>query len=153
MNLRKNIALTSLILTAALLQACSGNEGTDAEAEAASTAPAVFIVSPVDGATVNSPVTVEFGIRGYTLAPAGTQDEDTGHHHLLIDTPVPALGAPIPADDNHRHFGKAQTFTELELEPGLHTLQLLLGDGNHVPHSTPLTSEQITITVVTEALE
>ena len=151
MNLRKIFALTSLILTAALLQGCSGSEGTDMQA--ASTAPEVFIVSPVDGATVNSPVTVEFGIRGYTLAPAGTQDEGTGHHHLLIDTPVPALSAPIPADDNHRHFGKAQTFTELELEPGLHTLQLLLGDGNHVPHSSPLRSEQITITVVAEALE
>lgn len=152
MKHRNNIALTVVFLTATLLQACS--EGVDTKTvQAEATGPQVFIVSPVDGATVNSPVSVEFGIRGYALAPAGTQDEGTGHHHLLIDTPLPALGMPIPADANHLHFGKAQTSTELELEPGTHTLQLLLGDGNHVPHSSPLQSAQITITVVAEPVE
>ncbi len=119
-----------------------------APAEAAPAAePRVFIISPTDGATVSSPVTVAFGIAGYAVAPAGTYEPATGHHHLLIDTGLPALDQPIPADSNHVHFGKGQTETTVELAPGQHTLQLLLGDGNHVPHSPPLASDVITITV------
>ena len=107
----------------------------------------VTITSPASGATVKSPVTVTFTIAGMTLAPAGTNDPNTGHHHLLIDTGMPALDQPIPMDASHIHFGKAQTEAQVELAPGPHTLQLLLGDGNHVPHDPPVASEQITITV------
>lgn len=145
MKQRKIYTLTALLISAALLQACSG----DADQSAAeAVTPEVFIISPANGANVSSPVTVEFGIRGFALAPAGTQDEGTGHHHLLIDTALPDLGNPIPADENHLHFGKGQTSAMVELAPGEHTLQLLLGDGNHVPHKNPLISQQITITVV-----
>jgi Domain of unknown function (DUF4399) len=109
----------------------------------------VFIVSPKNGATVTNPVTVKFGIKGMTLAPAGTKDANTGHHHLLIDTDPPAdLSQPIPTvPDKVVHFGKAQTETTLTLPPGKHTLQLLLGDGNHIPHNPPVLSKKITITV------
>jgi len=107
----------------------------------------VYIVSPADGATVASPVTVVFGLKGMGVAPAGTEKENTGHHHLIIDAPLPALEDPIPADDNHKHFGGGQTETTIELPPGEHTLQLLLGDLNHVPHEPPVTSDRITITV------
>jgi len=109
----------------------------------------VFFVSPKDGATVSNPVTVKFGIKGMTLAPAGTATPNTGHHHLLIDTDVPAdLTKPIPAiPDKVVHFGKAQTETTLTLPPGKHTLQLLLGDQNHIPHKPAVISKKITITV------
>jgi hypothetical protein len=107
----------------------------------------VYIVSPVDGATVSSPVTVVFGLKGMGVAPAGTEMEKTGHHHLIIDAPLPAMDDPIPADDNHKHFGGGQTETTIELPPGEHTLQLLLGDLNHVPHDPPVISDRITITV------
>lgn len=107
----------------------------------------VYIISPTDGAVVSSPLTVSFGIDGYAVAPAGTYEANTGHHHLLIDTGLPPLNQPIPADAQHVHFGKGQTETTLELAPGPHTLQLLLGDGNHVPHQPPLTSDIITVTV------
>lgn len=110
----------------------------------------VFIVSPVDGATLVSPVTVVFGIENFELAPAGTFAPKTGHHHLLIDTDLPSLNQPIPADANHMHFGKGQTEATIELPPGQHTLQLLLGDGYHVPHDPALISPPITITI-TEA--
>jgi len=136
-------------ISTVLLQAC-GNAGDNQQAAEmpAEIAPAkVFILSPADGATVTSPVTVAFGLDNFNLAPAGTLEADSGHHHLLIDTDLPALDQPIPADDNHLHFGKAQTETILELEPGTHTLQLLLGDGMHVPHQDALISERITITV------
>jgi hypothetical protein len=107
----------------------------------------VYIVSPTDGATVSSPVTVVFGLKGMGVAPAGTEMEKTGHHHLIIDAPLPAMDDPIPADDNHKHFGGGQTETTIELPPGEHTLQLLLGDLNHVPHEPPVVSDRITITV------
>jgi hypothetical protein len=111
----------------------------------------IFFVSPENGATTGTSVKVVFGAEGVGVAAAGTFDADTGHHHVLIDTGLPDLGMPIPADDRHVHFGKAQTETTLTLEPGTHTLQMLMGDGLHIPHDPPLMSEQITITVVDEA--
>jgi hypothetical protein len=107
----------------------------------------VFIISPRDGEVVASPVTVRFGLKGMGVAPAGVEAQGTGHHHLLIDAEVPNPGLPIPADDNHRHFGKGQTEATIELAPGRHTLQLLLGDHLHIPHAPPVVSERITITV------
>jgi hypothetical protein len=108
-----------------------------------------YIISPKDGATVKSPVLVQFGLKGMGVAPAGVKFENTGHHHLLIDTDAPAdAAAPLPATDKIVHFGKGQTETTLTtLTPGKHTLQLLLGDQNHVPHNPPVISRKITITV------
>ena len=109
----------------------------------------VYIINLKDGDTVTSPVTVVFGLRGMGVAPAGTEKENTGHHHLLIDTVLEgaALRESIPADDNHRHFGAGQTEVTLELAPGTHTLQMVLGDHFHVPHQPPVVSAPITITV------
>ena len=107
----------------------------------------VYIISPQDGDTVTSPLTVQFGLRGMGVAPAGVDQPNTGHHHLLIDTGPPALDAPIPDDDNHKHFNGGQTETVIELEPGKHTLQLIMGDKLHVPHEPPVMSRKITITV------
>ena len=107
-----------------------------------------YIVSPANGAKVKSPVTVVFGLRApWGVAPAGIQIEGTGHHHLLVDAPLPDVSKPIPKDDQHIHFGKGQTETVLKLAPGKHTLQLLLGDFAHVPHQPPVKSEVVTITV------
>lgn len=106
-----------------------------------------YIVSPLDGQELTSPVTVVFGLKGMGVAPAGVEKEHTGHHHLLINTPVPALDLPVPADENHLHFGKGQTEVTIELAPGKHTLQLLLGNHLHVPHDPAVTSEVIEITV------
>ena len=107
----------------------------------------VFFITPVDGATVSNPVSIEFGIEGMDVVKAGVQQPASGHHHLLIDTNIPDLGLPIPADERHIHFGDGSTSTEITLEPGEHTLQMLLGDHMHVPHNPPLVSEPITITV------
>jgi hypothetical protein len=111
-------------------------------------APRVYIESPENGALVQSPVEIVFALDGMELAPAGTYATDTGHHHLIIDNELPDLGMPIPSDNNHLHFGKAQDRVLLDLEPGLHTLQLLLGDGSHIPHQPPLISEKIEIRIV-----
>ena len=108
----------------------------------------VYFITPADGETVANPVTVRFGLKGMGVAPAEVEKANTGHHHLLIDVAdLPPLDEPIPADDQHRHFGGGQTEITLDLPPGTHTLQLLLGDQNHIPHDPPVVSERITITV------
>ncbi len=133
-------------------------EAVEAEAVVADEAPAlprtasvsgasVFFITPEDGATVSSPVNVEFGIDGMDVVPAGVNEAHSGHHHLLVDTGLPELGLPIPADSSHIHFGDGSTSTELTLDPGEHTLQLLLGDHLHIPHEPPVASQTITITV------
>jgi hypothetical protein len=109
--------------------------------------PRAYIVSPKDGETLNSPVTVVFGLEGFGVAPAGTAQEKTGHHHLIIDAPLPDMTQPIPANDNYQHFGGGQTQVEVTLPPGKHTLQLLLGDHAHMPHNPPVFSEVVTINV------
>lgn len=115
----------------------------------------VYFVNLEDGATVSSPFVVVFGLRGMGVAPAGTEKEMTGHHHLFINRPplgegedgADELANGIPSDENHIHFGGGQTETTVELPSGQHTLQLVLGDYGHVPHATPIVSEVITITV------
>lgn len=106
----------------------------------------VYIISPHDGETVTSPVKVIFGLSGMGVAPAGTDKENTGHHHLVIDgDSLPDFSKPMGPEV--KHFGGGQTETMLTLEPGKHSLQLILGDKDHVPHNPPLVSEKITITV------
>jgi len=107
----------------------------------------VYFISPQNGEAVSSPVTVRFGLKGMGVAPSGVEMANTGHHHLIIDAPLPDLTVTIPTDDQHRHFGGGQTETEITLSPGQHTLQLVLGDYVHVPHTPAVISEQITITV------
>jgi hypothetical protein len=107
----------------------------------------LYFISPKDGETVASPVTVRFGLRGMGIAPAGVAMENTGHHHLLIDTDPPPVNLPVPADAKHVHFGKGQTEAQVTLTPGRHTLRLLLADHLHIPHDPPLMSKPITIVV------
>jgi hypothetical protein len=107
----------------------------------------VFFVSPKDGESVSSPVKVVFGIEGMGLAPAGEKNDTAGHHHLLVDTDLADPGVPIPADATHIHFGKAQTEATVELMPGKHTLQLVLGDYVHIPFDPVIASEKITVEV------
>lgn len=108
----------------------------------------VYIGWPNDGEVIHSErFKVWFGTRNFGVAPAGTHVANTGHHHLLIDTDLPPMDQPIPNDRHHLHFGAGQTETIIELPPGRHTLQLLMGDGNHVPQNPPLYSRKITVTV------
>ncbi|SRR5260221_10969832 len=107
----------------------------------------VYFIEPGDDATVEQEFTVKFGLVGMGIAPVGVDVENTGHHHLLIDGAAADMNAPIPADATHVHFGKGQTEAKIKLPPGKHTLQLLLGDKNHIPHDKPVMSEKITVTV------
>ena len=107
-----------------------------------------YIISPKDGKTVGKKFTVRFGLKGMGIAPAAIDKENTGHHHLLIDVDkLPNLDLPLVATDNIRHFGGGQTEVQLELPPGKHTLQLVLGDWIHLAHDPPVLSKKITITV------
>jgi hypothetical protein len=115
----------------------------------------VYFINIANGDTVKSPVKVQFGLSGMGIAPAGTEKENTGHHHVFIDRPAlgkgedgaDELNANIISDEQHVHFGKGQTETTLDLKPGQHTLQMVLGDKDHIPHNPPLATEVITITV------
>ncbi len=117
------------------------------------TAPAanaeVYFISPHDGATVRGPVTVRFGLKGMGIAPAGVKFDNTGHHHLLVDTDFSdlKLDAPMPATDKILHFGKGQTETTLTLTPGKHTLEIVFADYLHNSFDPPLHSKKISITV------
>ncbi|MGQ0701297.1 MAG: DUF4399 domain-containing protein [Panacagrimonas sp.] len=155
----------ALLLTLAALPALAANDSMSAIKDAAkkqaqgklaeklnlpTTAPAdakVYLIAPAKDASVSSPVKVVFGLSGMGVAPAGTQMENTGHHHLLIDDPAVDLTLPLPVSEQIVHFGKGQTETSIALKPGKHTLQLVLGDWKHQAFSPNLTSEKITITV------
>ena len=149
-----------IIGLAGLLSACGSPEQQaepepQAESESAtslrSAAPAdarIFFANLEDGAALSSPFTVEFGLEGMDVVPAGTEQEFSGHHHLLIDqAELPVLDMPIPSGSVHVHFGKGQTSVDLDLPQGTHTLQLILGNHLHIPHDPPVVSEKITITV------
>ncbi len=150
-----------LILASLVLSACGEQQAETPATSALVTPPktaspprtaspegaSVFFITPADGETVSNPLHVEFGIAGMTIVAAGVNEPQSGHHHLLIDTGLPELGLPVPADAHHIHFGDASTSTEISLEAGEHTLQLLLGDYSHIPHDPPLVSQQIAITV------
>lgn len=161
--------LAAFLTTGLLLAACGGDteDATTADtsmdaapAAAATEAPApklprtaapagarAFIVEPKDGATVSSPVTVTFGAENIEVIAAGNDAPGSGHHHLLINAPLPDFGLPIPKSDQYVHFGGGQTETSLELEPGRYELRLLFGDHMHIPHDPPVYSEVVTITV------
>ncbi|TAL73079.1 MAG: DUF4399 domain-containing protein [Rhodanobacter sp.] len=140
--------MKSLLLVIALASMPVLAQGAELPTTAAPEGTRVYVISPADGATVRSPVTVRFGLSGMGVAPAGMAKAHTGHHHLLVDMDtLPAAGQPIPTDAQHRHFGGGQTETALELAPGTHTLQLELGDANHVPFVPAVVSRKITIHV------
>lgn len=108
----------------------------------------VYIISPENGSTVSSPFTIQFGLSGMGVAPAGIDRPATGHHHLLVDLEtLPELDQALSATEQIKHFGGGQTEATLELPPGKHTLQLVLGNYAHVPHTPPVLSEPINITV------
>jgi hypothetical protein len=109
----------------------------------------VYFISPADGATVSNPVTIQFGLVGMGVAPAGADFDNTGHHHLLINLEPSDVDVTtsLPATDQIVHFGGGQTQVTKELPAGTHTLRLLLGDYSHVPHDPPIVSEPLTITV------
>jgi hypothetical protein len=143
----RTMAAATLLAFSLVLSGCGDTNVTAPKRTPSAPGAKVFFVEPKDGAELTSPVTVKFGLEGMEVVPAGTEQHHSGHHHVLIDTTLDDPNVPIPADDNHVHFGKGQTEATLNLKPGRHTLQLVLGDHNHIPHDPIVQSEVITITV------
>lgn len=155
--------LTAALLTTALCLSACGKHSSETEAEPQDTESAakiatlartpspdgarVFFITPADGDRVSNPVRIEFGIEGMSVTKAGDDQPNSGHHHLVIDADLPELAMPIPANANYVHFGDGRTLTEITLEPGQHSLRMLLGDHLHIPHDPPVVSDSITITV------
>lgn len=133
---------------AALLGAVLQLGAVHAEPTAAPENAQVYFIWPSDGAVITGgKFWVRMGLRNMGVAPKGTKVANTGHHHLLIDTELPPLTESIPNDRNHVHFGAGETEARVELPPGKHTLQLLLGDQDHRPHQPPVYSKKITVIV------
>ncbi len=140
------IRAIALLLLAAPISLLAAEAATEVTRTPAPEGAEVYFIEPSDGDTLPTTFTVKFGLKNMGVAPAGTDKAATGHHHLLIDQDLPPLDQPMGGDI--MHFGGGQTETEVTLGPGEHKLQLLVGDMNHIPHDPPVTSEQITVTVV-----
>lgn len=146
------LGFVTLVCSAMLLAAGSHWVASTAYAEglprsASVPGTSLYFISPAAGETVSSPLKVRFGLSGMGVAPSGVAREKTGHHHIIIDSPTPDLSLPVPKDAKRVHFGGGQTEATIELPPGKHTLQLVLGDANHIPHDPPVTSAVIEIWV------
>lgn len=147
--------MTRMLLAAVATTMCLATPGLAQDQTPSPEGAQAYFINLKDGDTVSSPVLIAFGLAGMGVAPAGTEAENTGHHHLLINRAALGQGPDgadeliygLPADDNHVHFGKGQTQVSLDLPAGTHTLQMVLGDMNHVPHNPPVTSQVITIVV------
>lgn len=139
-------AVTSILilLVATPILAQNGQSG---ERSTAPKDASVYFIEPRNGQTVGPHVRVVFGARNIGVAPAGTTFANTGHHHLVVDGPLPPLTEAVPFDRHHLHFGAGQTETVIDLPPGRHTLQLVMGDHNHIPHDPPVVSKPITVVV------
>lgn len=137
--------LAFLAVTAA---ACLGMTGAHAQRSSAPDNAEVYIIWPQNGTVINGgKFWLRMGLRNMGVAPKCVEWQNTGHHHVLIDTDLPPMDKEIPSDRNHLHIGAGETEVRMELPPGKHTLQLLLGDHNHVPHDPPVMSKKITVTV------
>ena len=108
----------------------------------------VYFIDLKSGDTIQTKTIIHFGLRNMSVSPAGIDRQNAGHHHLLIDTDLPPLDEPIPNDFSHQHFGAGETEAEITLTPGTHTLQLLMGDKDHIAHNPPVMSEKICVKVV-----
>lgn len=138
--LMNKIFITGLLFSTLLMQADECAQENNAS---------VFFKSPKNNyVSESSEVKIVFGIKNFNILPAGVVSCNSGHHHLLINAELPNLERPIPTSENYVHFGKGQTETTINLKPGKHTLQLLLGDYAHIPHKKPIFSEKITIEVI-----
>jgi hypothetical protein len=138
----------SLLMLAGTIGASHGQQKPTGGPNPSAPGAAVYFVGIKDGQAVPTTFTVNFGLKGMGVAPAGSDKANSGHHHLLIDTELPPLDQPIPSDFNHLHFGAGQTEAEVTLPEGEHTLQLVLGDKDHIPNTIPLISERIKVRVV-----
>ena len=133
------------IAIASALIGLAANSATRAELNEGAHA---YIIWPADGTVIPSgKFWLRMGLAGAGIAPAGIDRPNTGHHHVVVDSDLPPPSEPIPNDKKHLHFGAGQTEARIELPPGRHTIQLILGDADHVPQNPPIISKKITVIV------
>ncbi|MDM0032604.1 DUF4399 domain-containing protein [Variovorax sp. J22P271] len=141
---------------AALMLAAAGVAAQAADAPAAAAAPSAdgtdlvahpWVVPPPnwspeayfsnlkDGATMEAPFVARFGLSMRGIVPAGKTAGSAGHHHLLINQPLPLdFTKPLPFTEHYIHFGKGQMETVVDLPPGSYTMRLVLADQGHIPY-------------------
>ena len=115
------------------------SESTAAESSVAQRS--ITITAPGEGETVSGPdVTVHLSAENMEIVPAGDMTPNSGHHHIIVNADLPAMGAPIPAVEGvYIHMGMGQTeYTLTGLEPGEYRIIALVGDHVHVPLDPPV---------------
>ena len=144
----KIISRIMALLVAVFFAGCAGQTGSTT-ASNSSTGKALTITQPATLTNVSSPLKVCMATNGYTVEPAKKGVNDgKGHHHLIIDTNIPAdLSQPIAKDDTHIHMGDGSTCKTINLAKGQHTITALFAQGNHVPDNPPVT-DSVTVRVV-----
>ncbi|MEZ4267408.1 MAG: DUF4399 domain-containing protein [Myxococcota bacterium] len=128
--------LTLLVAVVALNPACQKQPVAEAAGK-------ISFATLKDGDKVQSPLEVCIDAEGLTVEPAGEVKPGHGHHHILVDVPLPGLSAAIPKDEQHIHMGDGSRCHTIELTPGKHTLRLLFADGAHVPYNPPISAQVV----------
>jgi hypothetical protein len=140
-----SVRLAALALVAGI---AAGNVPAAEAAQPAPPGAKAYIIWPKNGQVIEGgKFWLRMGLKNAGIAPAGIRKDGTGHHHVLIDADLPPPGEPIPNNRTHLHFGGGQTEARIELPPGRHTLQLVLGDPEHVPFEPSIVSDKITVIV------
>lgn len=107
-----------------------------------------------DGASIETPFLLKFGLTGMGLAPIVKPVVKTGHHHLLVNRELPMdFNTPLPFNDQYIHFGKGQMESVLNLAPGKYTLRLVLADDKHIPNFTYSKPIAITVTKKNDGID
>lgn len=141
-------SIRNILIATALAGGCI-QAGIASAQTAAPTDAQLYIIYPHDGQKIRGTFPVRFGLRNMGVTHAGDTTANMGHHHLLVDAEDEIdPGEPIPTDRQHLHFGAGQTETRLDLKPGTHTLQLVLGDAEHRPFKPLLASKKVTVVVL-----
>ena len=144
----KIISRVITLLVLFLFAGCAGQTG-GGSTSSSSAGKALAIVKPATLSNVSSPLQVCMATNGYTVEPAKKGvNPGKGHHHLIIDTNIPAdLSKPVAKDDTHIHMGDGSTCKTINLAKGQHTITALFAQGNHVPYNPPVT-DSVTVNVV-----
>lgn len=96
--------------------------------------PTAHFTNAEDGDVREAPFVLRFGLTMRGLVPAGKTAGRAGHHHLLVNQPLPLdFKEPLPFTERYIHFGKGQMEHVVDLPPGTYTFQLLLADQGHIP--------------------
>ncbi len=109
----------------------------------------LYFIEPLDGASVDRPFAIKFGLRTVTITPGMSppvMSAPDNQIHLLIDAPPVSSNMPVLTSDQVRLLTADQK-EKFVLPSGPHRLQLVQTDKNGVLAPLPVVSPVINIVV------